>query len=49
MRTFTAFLLLIFAAVISADGRTHGERELIKRTALNYAEGGYEVNAEVGG
>ena len=46
MRTFTAFLLLIFAAVISVSGQTDAERDAIKRTALNYAEGWYEGNAE---
>jgi hypothetical protein len=46
MRTFTAFLLLIFAAVISVSGQTDTDREAIKRTALNYAEGWYEGNAE---
>ena len=46
MRTFTAFLFLIFAAVISVSGQTDAEKEGIKRTALNYAEGWYEANAE---
>jgi len=46
MRTFTAFLLLVFAAVISVSGQTDSDREAIKRTALNYAEGWYEGNAE---
>jgi hypothetical protein len=46
MRTFTAFLLLIFAAVITVSGQTDADREAIKRTALNYAEGWYEGNAE---
>jgi len=46
MRTFTAFLFLIFAAVISVSGQTDAEKEGIKRTALNYAEGWYEGNAE---
>lgn len=46
MRTFTAFLLLIFAAVISVSGQTDADRDAIKRTALNYAEGWYEGNAE---
>ena len=47
MRTFTAFLLLIFAAVISVSAQTaEAEKEAIKRTALNYAEGWYEGDAE---
>ena len=46
MRTFTAFLLLIFSAAISVSGQTDADREAIKRTALNYAEGWYEGNAE---
>ena len=46
MRTFTAFLLLIFAAVISAQAQADPERDAIKRTALNYAEGWYEGNAD---
>jgi hypothetical protein len=47
MRTFTAFLLLIFGAVISASAQTaDADKEAIKRTALNYAEGWYEGNAE---
>lgn len=46
MRSFTAFLFLIFAAVISVSGQTDADKEAIKRTALNYAEGWYEGNAE---
>ena len=47
MRTFTAFLLVIFAAVISVSAQTtDADKEAIKRTALNYAEGWYEGNAE---
>ncbi len=46
MRMFTAFLFLIFAAAISVSGQTDIDREAIKRTALNYAEGWYEGNAE---
>ena len=46
MRSFTAFLLLIFAAVISVSAQTDADKEAIKRTALNYAEGWYEGNAE---
>ena len=46
MRSFTAFLFLIFAAVITVSAQTDADREAIKRTALNYAEGWYEGNAE---
>jgi hypothetical protein len=46
MRTFTAFLFLIFAAVITVSAQADADREAIKRTALNYAEGWYEGNAE---
>lgn len=46
MRTFTAFLLLIFAAVLTVNGQTDSDREAIRRTALNYAEGWYEGNAD---
>lgn len=46
MRTFTAFLFLIFASFISVSAQTDADREAIKRTALNYAEGWYEGNAE---
>lgn len=47
MRSFTAFLLLVFAAVISVSAQTSDvERDAIKRAALNYAEGWYEGNAE---
>jgi hypothetical protein len=38
--------LLIIGSVFSAAAQTDPEREAIKRTALNYAEGWYEGNAE---
>jgi Putative lumazine-binding len=46
MRTFTAFVLLIFASFISVSAQVDQDKEAIKRTALNYAEGWYEGNAE---
>jgi len=42
---FFGFLFLV-AMSISVFGRTDADREAIKRTALNYAEGWYEGNAE---
>lgn len=42
---FFGFLFLI-AMSISVMGQTDIDREAIKRTALNYAEGWYEGNAE---
>lgn len=42
---FFAVLLLLCSAAISF-GQTDADREAIKRTALNYAEGWYEGNAE---
>lgn len=38
--------LVIIAASLSAFAQQETEREAIKRTALNYAEGWYEGNAE---
>ena len=38
--------LVIIAASLSAFAQQESEREAIKRTALNYAEGWYEGNAE---
>lgn len=46
MRTFTALLFLIFASFITVSAQTDSDREAIKRTALSYAEGWYEGNAE---
>jgi hypothetical protein len=42
---FFGFLFLI-AMAISVFGQTDADRDAIKRTALNYAEGWYEGNAE---
>lgn len=39
-------LFLILAAVITASAQADADREAIKRTALNYAEGWYEGNAD---
>ena len=41
----SAFLLLLVLAVIGM-AQTDADREAIKRTALNYAEGWYEGNAD---
>src|SRR5687767_16013782 len=41
--TFAAFLLLM--CISAAFGQTDADREAIKRTALNYAEGWYEGDA----
>jgi hypothetical protein len=45
IKLFVGFLFLI-AMSISVFGQTDADREAIKRTALNYAEGWYEGNAE---
>ena len=42
---FFSFLFLV-AMSISIFGQTDADREAIKRTALNYAEGWYEGNAD---
>ena len=42
---FFSFLFLV-AMAISVFGQTDADREAIKRTALNYAEGWYEGNAD---
>lgn len=39
-------LFLILAAVTAASAQMDADREAIKRTALNYAEGWYEGNAD---
>ncbi len=39
-------LALITASVFSTFGQVDADRDAIKRTALNYAEGWYEGNAE---
>ncbi|MGD9627820.1 MAG: nuclear transport factor 2 family protein [Pyrinomonadaceae bacterium] len=44
-RSFTIILLVLVSAV-AGSGQTDADREAIKRTALNYAEGWYEGNAE---
>ena len=46
MRPFTAFLFLIFASFMTVSAQSDTDREAIKRTALNYAEGWYEGNAD---
>lgn len=38
--------VVIFASVMFSFGQVDGDREAIKRTALNYAEGWYEGNAD---
>lgn len=40
------YLLLLTVASIPIFGQTDADRDAIKRTALNYAEGWYEGNAE---
>ena len=39
-------LLFLVAMSIAANAQTDADREAIKRTALNYAEGWYEGNAD---
>lgn len=39
-------LLFLVALAISGFGQTDADRDAIRRTALNYAEGWYEGNAE---
>jgi hypothetical protein len=46
MRSFTAFLFLIFASFFTVSAQADADKEAIKRTALNYAEGWYEGNAD---
>lgn len=38
--------LFLFVTAITGFGQTDADREAIKRTALNYAEGWYEGNAD---
>ena len=45
IRTISA-LIAIFAVITAASGQNDAEKDLIKRTALNYAEGWYEGNAD---
>src|SRR5688572_27090990 len=40
------FLSLLIACVFPAVAQTDADRDAIKRTALNYAEGWYEGNAD---
>lgn len=40
------FVLILVAANITVLGQTSVDRDAIKRTALNYAEGWYEGNAD---
>jgi hypothetical protein len=46
MKKLILFPILLIAFVFSAAGQTDAERDAIKRTALNYAEGWYEGNAD---
>ena len=39
-------LLVLFGAVLTVSAQTAPDRDAIKRTALNYAEGWYEGNAD---
>ena len=45
-RPITLFIFILTVFTISAFGQADAEREAIKRTALNYAEGWYEGNAD---
>jgi len=45
-RPITLFIIILTVFTISAFGQADAEREAIKRTALNYAEGWYEGNAD---
>ena len=46
MKKLSIILAVILASVFSTFGQADADREAIKRTALNYAEGWYETNAE---
>jgi len=47
MKYFAAIVFVIFAAAgLSVMGQADADKEAIKRTALNYAEGWYEGNAD---
>jgi hypothetical protein len=46
MNKILLFACLIFGLGFSGFGQTDPDRDAIKRTALNYAEGWYEGNAE---
>lgn len=45
-RNLFAVALLLTVLGVSGNAQTDADREAIKRTALNYAEGWYEGNAE---
>lgn len=45
-KLFLTVIIWVFACTIGAFPQTDVEREAIKRTAFNYAEGWYEGNAE---
>ena len=46
MKKSLVLFVLVFACVFGAWGQVDADRDAIKRTALNYAEGWYEGNAE---
>jgi hypothetical protein len=46
MRTYFFALIIITAVSVSSAAQSESDREAIKRTALNYAEGWYEGNSE---
>jgi len=46
MNKLFLFTILLITAVFSATAQTDPDRDAIKRTALNYAEGWYEGNAD---
>jgi hypothetical protein len=46
MNKLTLLTIILLASVFSAASQTDPDREAIKRTALNYAEGWYEGNAD---
>ena len=45
-KTIYIFAFIFFAFSVNNFAQTEADREAIKRTALNYAEGWYEGNAE---
>lgn len=45
-KIFVLSLLLLAAGAVNINAQTDADREAIKRTALNYAEGWYEGNAD---
>lgn len=46
MLKYISALSMIFVAITAVSAQADAEREAIKRTALNYAEGWYEGNAD---